>query len=88
MRDRAGEIVDVIDLDSKTDRFPEVYPGDYDGELDYIEAVIQWFTHPRLAPQDLLHQDLIQASIEESTVEGRSARSRNRRAVMVTADSG
>jgi hypothetical protein len=29
-----GEIVDSIDLDSKTDRFPETYLGDYDGELD------------------------------------------------------
>jgi len=36
MRDRAGEIVDTIDLDSKTDRFPEAYLGDYDGELEYI----------------------------------------------------
>ena len=36
MRDRAGEIVDSIDLDSKTDRFPEAYLDDYGGELDYI----------------------------------------------------
>jgi hypothetical protein len=42
MRGRAGEIVDSIDLDSKTDRFPEAYLGDYDGELDYI--TYEWQT--------------------------------------------
>ena len=42
MRDKAGEIVDTIDLDSKTDRFPEAYLGDYDGELDYI--TYEWQT--------------------------------------------
>ena len=42
MRDRAGEIVDSIDLNSKTDRFPEAYLGDYDGELDYI--TYEWQT--------------------------------------------
>jgi hypothetical protein len=42
MRERAGEIVDSIDLDSKTDRFPEAYLGDYDGELDYI--TYEWQT--------------------------------------------
>ena len=42
MRERAGEIVDTIDLDSKTDRFPEAYLGDYDGELDYV--TYEWQT--------------------------------------------
>jgi hypothetical protein len=42
MRERAGEIVDSIDLDSKTNRFPEAYLGDYDGELDYI--TYEWQT--------------------------------------------
>ena len=42
MRDRAGEIVDTIDLDSRTDRFPEAYLGDYDGELEYI--TYEWQT--------------------------------------------
>jgi hypothetical protein len=42
MRERAGEIVDSIDLDSKTDRFPEAYLGDYNGELDYI--TYEWQT--------------------------------------------
>jgi hypothetical protein len=42
MRDRAGEIIDNIDLDSKTDRFPEAYLGEYDGQLDYI--TYEWQT--------------------------------------------
>jgi len=42
MRDKGQEIVDTIDLDSKTDRFPEAYLGDYDGELDYI--TYEWQT--------------------------------------------
>ncbi|TQQ81904.1 Eco57I restriction-modification methylase domain-containing protein [Halonotius roseus] len=42
MRDRSGEIVDSIDLDSKTERFPEAYLGDYDGQLDYI--TYEWQT--------------------------------------------
>jgi hypothetical protein len=42
MRDRASEIVDTIDLDSKTDRFPEAYLGEYDGELDYV--TYEWQT--------------------------------------------
>ena len=42
MRDQAGEIVDAIDLDSKTSRFPEAYLGEYDGELDTI--TYEWQT--------------------------------------------
>jgi len=42
MRDRAGEIVDTIDLNSRTDRFPEAYLGGYEGELDYI--TYEWQT--------------------------------------------
>jgi hypothetical protein len=42
MREKAGEIVDTIDLDSKTDRFPEAYLGEYDGQLDYI--TYEWQT--------------------------------------------
>lgn len=41
-RETAGEIVDTIDLDSNTDRFPEAYLGDYDGELNYI--TYEWQT--------------------------------------------
>jgi type I restriction-modification system DNA methylase subunit len=42
MRDRADEIVDNIDLDSRTDRFPEAYLGEYDGQIDYI--TYEWQT--------------------------------------------
>jgi len=42
MRETAEEIVDAIDLDSKTDRFPAAYLGDYDGELDYV--LYEWQT--------------------------------------------
>lgn len=42
MREKAEEIVVTIDLDNKTDRFPEAYFGDYDGELDYI--TYEWQT--------------------------------------------
>jgi hypothetical protein len=37
-----SEIADSIDLDSKTDRFPEAYLGIFDGELDYI--TYEWHT--------------------------------------------
>lgn len=42
MRETAEEIVDTIDLDSRTDRFPEAYLGDFAGELDYI--TYEWQT--------------------------------------------
>ena len=42
IREAADKIVDTIDLDSRTDRFPEAYLGDYDGELDYI--TYEWQT--------------------------------------------
>jgi len=42
MGEKAGKIVDTIDLDSKTDRFPEAYLGDYDRELDYV--TYEWQT--------------------------------------------
>jgi len=46
MRGTAGEIVDTIDLDSRTDRFPEAYLGDYSGELDYINYEWQTRRYP------------------------------------------
>jgi len=46
MREKAGEIVDSIDLDSKTDRFPEAYLGDYNGELDYVTHEWQTRRYP------------------------------------------
>jgi len=42
MREKAGEIVNTIDLDSKTNRFPEAYLGEYDGELEYV--TYEWQT--------------------------------------------
>ena len=46
MRGTAGEIVDTIDLDSRTDRFPGAYLGDYSGELDYINYEWQTRRYP------------------------------------------
>lgn len=42
LRDRARKIVATIDLDSKADRFPEAYLGEYDGEMEYI--TYEWQT--------------------------------------------
>jgi hypothetical protein len=36
------EITEVLDLKTKTSRFPEAYLGDFDGELDYI--TYEWQT--------------------------------------------
>lgn len=60
IRGKAEEIVDTIDLDNKTDRFPEAYLGAYDGELDHIDY--EWQT--RRYPVD--------AAIQEKT-DGRLA---------------
>ncbi|TQQ83076.1 restriction endonuclease [Halonotius terrestris] len=37
-----SEIISTIDLESKVDRFPEAYLGEYDGELEYI--TYEWQT--------------------------------------------
>ena len=42
MRTRASDIVDSIDLDTRTARFPEAYLGEFDGELEYI--TYEWQT--------------------------------------------
>ncbi len=42
IRDAISEITRNLDLDSKTNRFPEAYLGNYDGELDYI--TYEWQT--------------------------------------------
>ena len=42
LRETATEIVRTIDLESKTERFPEAYLGDFDGELDSI--TYEWQT--------------------------------------------
>ncbi|MFC6825360.1 Eco57I restriction-modification methylase domain-containing protein [Halopelagius fulvigenes] len=46
MREKAEKIVETIDLDSKTNRFPEAYLGEYDGELDYINYEWQTRRYP------------------------------------------
>ncbi len=46
LRQASARIAEVLDLDSKTDRFPEAYLGDYDGELDYISYEWQTRRYP------------------------------------------
>jgi hypothetical protein len=46
MRENAESIVDSIDLESKTERFPEAYLGDFEGELDYIDYEWQTRRYP------------------------------------------
>jgi len=59
MREDAGTIVDTIDLDSKTERFPEAYLGEYDGELDYI--TYEWQT--RRYPVDAEIQETVDGDV-------------------------
>jgi hypothetical protein len=42
LRDIVSTITTVLDTESKTERFPEAYIGEYDGELDYI--TYEWQT--------------------------------------------
>lgn len=46
MRKHARKIVDTIDLDSKTDRFPEAYLGSFTGELEYVDYEWQTRRYP------------------------------------------
>ena len=46
LRERAGEITDTIDLESKTERFPEAYLGEFDGDLGYIDYEWQTRRYP------------------------------------------
>lgn len=46
---RNRKIGDTIDLGNETDRFPEAYRGDYDGELNYV--TYEWQTTPNRAIQ-------------------------------------
>jgi len=46
MGEKAESIVDTIDLESKTERFPEAYLGDFEGELDYIDYEWQTRRYP------------------------------------------
>jgi hypothetical protein len=46
MREHASEIVDTIDLNNKTGRFPEAYLDGYDSELQYIDYEWQTRRYP------------------------------------------
>lgn len=46
IRDTISEITYKLDLSSKTDRFPEAYLGDFNGQLDYIEYEWQTRRYP------------------------------------------
>ncbi|WP_233553902.1 Eco57I restriction-modification methylase domain-containing protein [Halococcus sp. IIIV-5B] len=46
IHEKAQEIVDTIDLNSKTDRFPEAYLGNFSGELEGIEYEWQTRRYP------------------------------------------
>jgi hypothetical protein len=46
MRENAESIVDTIDLESKTERFPEAYLAEFEGELDYIDYEWQTRRYP------------------------------------------
>ena len=46
MRETADQIVDCIDLDSRTERFPEAYLGEFDGPTDYIDYEWQTRRYP------------------------------------------
>ena len=41
-----ADIVDTVDLESKTERFPEAYLGEYDGNLAYIDYEWQTRRYP------------------------------------------
>nr|WP_227229166.1 N-6 DNA methylase [Salinirubrum litoreum] len=46
LREKAGEITDTIDLQSRTERFPEAYLGEYDSDLEYIDYEWQTRRYP------------------------------------------
>jgi len=46
LRGKVREITDNIDLESKTERFPEAYLGDFDGDLGYIDYEWQTRRYP------------------------------------------
>ncbi|SDJ90314.1 Eco57I restriction-modification methylase domain-containing protein [Natronorubrum texcoconense] len=57
LRETASEITNVIDLESKTERFPEAYLGDFDGELEYIDYEWQTRRYPVNASVDEIDDD-------------------------------
>lgn len=46
LREKTDTIIDALDLDTKTERFPEAYLGDFEGELDYIDYEWQTRRYP------------------------------------------
>ena len=46
IRESVEQIVSIIDLSNKTDRFPEAYLGEVDGELEYIDYEWQTRRYP------------------------------------------
>ncbi len=46
MQDIAKTIVGTLDLETKTERFPEAYLGDFEGGLDYIDYTWQTRRYP------------------------------------------
>jgi len=42
LRQKSNKITKIVDLDTKTNRFPEAYLGDFDGQLEYI--TYEWQT--------------------------------------------
>lgn len=45
-----GKIGDTIDLGNETDRFPEPYRDDYDGELNYVTYERQTTSNRAIQP--------------------------------------
>jgi len=46
LREKTHTIINALDLDTKTERFPEAYLGDFEGELDYIDYEWQTRRYP------------------------------------------
>ena len=46
LKNKSSQIIDTIDTESKTKRFPEAYLGDYDGPLGYIDYEWQTRRYP------------------------------------------
>jgi hypothetical protein len=57
LREKADKITDTIDLESRTDRFPEAYLGDFDGDLGYIDYEWQTRRYPVNADIEELDDD-------------------------------
>ena len=58
---KVENIIEIVDMSNKTERFPEAYLGDFDGELGYIDYEWQTRRYP------------VNADIQEKGTEGRFA---------------